>query len=1042
MFQPVPSEPQLAEREQRVLDFWHRFDIFKESLRRREGASEWVFYEGPPTANGRPGIHHVWARIFKDLYPRYQTMRGRFVYRKAGWDCHGLPVELEVEKELGITDKSQIEQLGIEEFNRRCRQSVTRYVDDWNRLTERIGFWVDLEQAYWTMSPQYIESVWWNLRQMWDQGLLYEGHRVVPYCPRCGTALSDHEVAQGYQKATDPSVYVRFPVQDRPFDLLVWTTTPWTLVSNAGVAVHADEEYVVAKSQGRPLVVAAGAAARVLGDDVKASDRLPGADLVGLRYRRPFEQLDLEIPPRVVADPFVTTTEGTGLVHLAPAFGEVDMAIAEREGLDFVNPVDAAGRFTAGPWKGAAVKEADPGIIADLERRGLLVRAEEYIHTYPFCWRCDTPLIYWAKASWFIRTTSRKDDLLAANEEVNWYPPHIKHGRFGDWLANNVDWALSRDRYWGTPLPIWRCGRGHDTCVGSLAELGELAGRELAGFDPHRPYVDQVVLTCPECGSEARRLPPVIDAWFDSGSMPDAQWHFPFENRDTFEKRFPADYIAEAIDQTRGWFYSLLAISTLLWDTSSYRTVLCLGHLVDSEGRKMAKSLGNALDPWLVLDESGADAMRWYFLTSGSPWTNHRVYPEAIEESARRTLFTLWHTLSFFTTYASFDGWVPGSDAPPVADRPAADRWVLSRLEGLVVEVTEALDGFDAQRGGRAIEAFIDDLSNWYVRRTRPRFWRSIRGSEAAQDPDKAAAHTTLHTCLLTVCKLIAPYTPFLGETLYQSLTGGDFQHQSSVHLEDWPQSAGHRDEQLEDEMGYARRVVALGRSARTDARVRTRQPLRRLVLSGRRPVEPELLAEVLSELNVKQVELGDVAQARTYTIKPDYSRLGPRLGERVRQVAMALDETDQAQLVEDLGRHGRVGLVVGGDEVVLEAEDVDVRVGAASGWAVADDGRLAVALDLSVDEELRAEGWLRELTHQLQNLRKEAGLEVDDRIRLRLTLPGMQARLLERHREQLSADLLAAELQVVEGPPTGETLAVLEVPVEVEMRSSSPPSG
>ncbi|MGH9167670.1 MAG: isoleucine--tRNA ligase, partial [Acidimicrobiia bacterium] len=904
MFEQVAADPQPLDREQRVLDFWQRFGIFQESLRRREGASEWVFYEGPPTANGLPGIHHVWARIFKDLYPRYQTMRGRYVYRKAGWDCHGLPVELEVEKELGITDKSQIEELGVAEFNRRCRESVTRFVDEWNRLTERIAFWVDLDDAYFTMSNEFIESVWWNLRQIWDQGLLYEGHRVMPYCPRCGTALSDHEVAQGYRQATDPSVYVRFPLEERPYDLLIWTTTPWTLVSNTGAAVHPDEQYLVIRSgPGRPLLVAE-AAGRVLGEDLDVEGRLAGSELVGLHYRRPFEDLELDVPPRVVAGDFVTTGEGTGVVHMAPAFGEIDMAVGEREGLAFVNPVDASGVFIDGPWKGTAVKAADPSIIEDLERRGLLLRAEEHVHTYPFCWRCETALIYWAKSAWFIGTSSRKSELLAANRDITWYPAHVKEGRFGDWLANNVDWALSRDRYWGTPLPIWRCEEGHDTCVASFAELAELAGRDLEGFDPHRPHVDEVIITCPRCGGEARRLPPVIDAWFDSGSMPNAQWHYPFEGEEAFAARFPADFIAEAIDQTRGWFYSLLAISTLLWRRSSYRTVLCLGHIVDREGRKMAKSLGNALDPWTVIDTQGADALRWHFLTAGSPWTNHGVSPEAIEESSRRTLFTVWNTLSFMVTYATLDGWTPGEESPPVSERPVLDRWIVSRLDGLVSEVTAALDDFDAHRGGREIGKFVDDLSNWYVRRSRPRFWRSVRtpppasgaqesrpGVKFARQNDKAAAYSTLHTCLSTLAKVMAPYTPFLAESLYQNLTGSHFRHQASVHFEDWPEAAGGRDQELEEQMAHARRVVGLGRAARTEARVRTRQPLRRLVVSGGRQLDPELVEEILTELNVKRLELGEVDQVRRYSVKPDYSRLGPRLGHRLPALAAALEK-------------------------------------------------------------------------------------------------------------------------------------------------------
>jgi isoleucyl-tRNA synthetase len=1011
-FRNVPGNPDLVASEAAILEFWKDKDIFHESMRRREGAPEWVFYEGPPTANGRPGIHHVWARIFKDIYPRFQTMRGRYVPRKAGRDCHGLPVELEVEKALGFTQKADIEDYGVEAFNAKCRESVQEYVSVWNDMTERIGFWVDLDDAYWTMDADYVESVWHNLASMYDKGLLYESYRVVPYCPRCETALSDHEVAQGYEETTDPSVFVRFPLVDGEEDLAIWTTTPWTLISNSGVVVHPEVTYVTAEVPGaRPVIIAADAVTNVLGEGVATRYPRPGSALVGLRYERPYPQVDIGAEPRVVADEFVTTTEGTGLVHMAPAFGEIDMEIGKREDLGFANPVGADGAFTDGPWGGVFVKEADPQIIADLDERGILLRSDEYLHTYPFCWRCGTPLLYRAKESWFVRTGDHKADLLAVNDSINWHPAHIRTGRMGHWLENNVDWALSRDRYWGTPLPIWRCAQRHDTAIGSFARLAELSGEDLTGFDPHRPFVDDIAISCPDCSEPARRVPPVIDTWYDSGSMPNGQWHWPFENDELYRRRYPADFIAEAIDQTRGWFYSLLAIATLLTDQTSYRNVLSLGHIVDRDGAKMSKSVGNVLDPFEVLDAQGADALRWYFFAAGTPWTNSRVFPEAIDEFARRTLFTLWHTYAFLTTYADLDGWAPEDGGPPVAERPVMDRWILSRLDALIADVTADLEDFDAYRGSQRIADFVDDLSNWYVRRSRPRFWRGVREAGGIADADKSAAHATLHTCVLAVTTMLAPYIPFLTEELYQNLTGHHFGDVASVHFEDWPEPMGNQDEQLEADVTLARKVVSLGRTARTDAKVRTRQPLPRLLVSADGDLSEELLAEVLDELNVKALERGDIGAARSATIKPDFARLGPKLGSRVQQVRAALASMDGTAAAAVLERDGHLTVEVGGEPVALTAEDVSITIESAEGWSVAEDGGVAVALDLTVTPELGDEGWIRELTHALQNARKDAGLAVEDRIRLHLEVPAERARLVETYGRQLQRDLLALDL-------------------------------
>ncbi|HEY8216479.1 MAG TPA: isoleucine--tRNA ligase, partial [Acidimicrobiia bacterium] len=871
-FRAVDRELDLVALEERVLRRWADDDVFAESLRRRAGAREWVFYEGPPTANGRPGLHHVWARSFKDLFPRFHTMRGRYVARKGGWDCHGLPVELEVEKELGFSGKQEIEEFGIAEFNRRCRASVHRYVEDWSALTARIGMWIDTVDAYWTLDTDYIESVWWHLKTMWDRGLLYEGFKVVPYCGRCGTALSSHEVALGYEDVTEPSVYVRFPIVDADFDLVVWTTTPWTLVSNVAAAIGPDVRYVRAAGPNgtRDVVLAAERVDAVLGAGATVVGDVAVDDLVGRHYERPFDTLPIDDGAnRVVVDPFVTIAEGSGIVHLAPAFGEVDREIAEREGLPVLNPVDATARFDASvpAHRGQFVKDADPAIIADLAERARLLHAVDHTHSYPHCWRCGTPLIYWAKPTWFARTSEHVDALLRENERIGWHPDHIKHGRFGDWLANNVDWALSRDRFWGTPLPFWRCTScAHDTCVGSVAELSALAGRDCSGLDLHRPDVDEVTIECPACGGRARRVESVLDAWFDSGAMPASQFHMPFEHEELFERRFPADFICEAIDQTRGWFYSLLAVNTLVFDRSPYRNVVCLALLVDRDGFKMSKSRGNVIDPWSILETRGADALRWYFFSAGSPWTSRRVDERMIDESTRRFLLTLWNTYAFFVTYATLDGWEPGPGTRPTH---VLDRWVRSRLHATVEAVTDALEEFDALRGAQALEQFVDDLSNWYVRRSRSRFWRSA-------DDD---AHATLYECLRTVALLLAPLCPFVTDELWTNLgaTG------ESVHLADWPHAdAAAVDAGLERDVESARKVVTLGRAARTEAKIRVRQPLPRalVLLPGGAALPDDLLAEVADELNVKHVEqIVDLSGLLDHRVTPNFRRLGPRLG-------------------------------------------------------------------------------------------------------------------------------------------------------------------
>ncbi len=975
---PLPEKVSFPALEESILERWRERDVFKESMRRREGAEPFVFYEGPPTANGRPGSHHVLARVFKDVFPRYQTMRGRYVERKAGWDCHGLPVEIAVEQQLGFTSKADIERYGIAEFNQKCRESVFEFLDDWTRLTERIAYWVDLEHPYRTLDDSYIESVWWALAQLWERDLLYEGHKVVPYCPRDGTALSSHEVAQGYKDVEDPSVFVKFPVVDGAGELregdvlLIWTTTPWTLVSNAAVAVDPELSYVRTTDG---YVLAEALVERVLGDDARVAERFHGRDMLGARYEPPFPFIPGseygEKGHTVLPGDFVTAEDGTGIVHTAIAFGEDDFRLGAEQGLAVINPVRPDGTYDEriGPYAGRGVKEADPDLVADLRSRGRLLRAEAYLHAYPHCWRCGTPLLYYAKPSWYIRTSQLRDRLLAVNDTIDWYPEHIKTGRMGKWLENNVDWAISRERYWGTPLPIWRCENGHATAIGAFPELEQRAGRTLD--DPHRPYVDDLTFPCEQCNGEMRRVPEVIDVWFDSGAMPFAQRHAPFENQELFEASYPADYICEAIDQTRGWFYSLLAISTLLFDRSPYRTCLVLGHIADHDGKKMSKSLGNIVPPWEVLERHGADAFRWYFLTSKQPWDGYLFSVDAVGESLRQFLLQLWNTYGFHVLYANVNGVGRDVAADPAND---LDRWALSRLAATVETVTDRLDAWDATRAGHALAAFVDDLSNWYVRRSRRRFWDG--------DP---AAFATLRTCLVTVSRLLAPFCPFVADEIYDNLDGAE----PSVHLTDWPQPGGGRDPSLERAMEVVRETVRLGLAARGQSKLKVRQPLRAAVVvaAGEERAAIERLADVaLEELNVK--ELRYVSQADelgSYEVKPNYRALGPRFGKQMPQVAAAVASLDPDHVAAALRDGGRVGISVDGHDHELGADDLMLAMQPLEGYQLEREGSHAVALELELDEDLRREGLAREIVHAVQAARKAAGLQVEDRIELRL---------------------------------------------------------
>jgi isoleucyl-tRNA synthetase len=1054
-YRPVEAKVDLPALEERVLAFWKERDVFRRSITNREGAPEWVFYDGPPTANNKPHIGHVEARTFKDMYPRYRTMRGHHVDRKAGWDCHGLPVEVEVEKEIGTKSKRDIETFGVAEFVQRCRESVIRYVDDWKRVSERMGHWIDMDDAYWTMDAPYVQSVWWALKQLYERDLLYRDDRTVAYCPRCGTGLSDAEIALGYTTVVDPSVYVEFPVRDGDprgvgASIVGWTTTPWTLTSNLGLAVAGAEPYVRVRVPGRAhdLIVAEARLddlARAAGGTPDVVERLAGSDLVGAHYDPPFPNVDDPNNHRVVAADFVVMNEGTGIVHIAPGFGADDLTLGRREGWPRFRPIDDAGRFTdEAPEfvRGQFVKDADPALIQDLERRGLLVRSEDYEHTYPLCWRCDTPLLYVARPSWYVRTTAFKDRLLEQNAKTNWYPEHIRAGRYGNWLENNVDWSLSRERYWGTPLPIWVCGTGHETPVGSLAELSSLSGRDVSGIDPHRPHIDEVTIACPVCNAVARRVPEVIDAWFDSGAMPYAQWAYggpgsPGEAM--FRERYPADFIAEGLDQTRGWFYSLMAEGVLLFGENSYRNVICHGLVLDNEGRKMSKRLGNAIAPIEAFDRHGADAVRWYMVASGSPWADRRLSFEAIADVVRNFVLTLWNTYAFFVTYANLDE--PDlSAAPEAARRPPLDRWMLSRLHGVVAQVTGDMDGYDATGAGRRIQQLVDDLSNWYVRRSRRRFWDTSRtGEQSDAAADKLAAFATLHECLVTLAKLLAPFMPFVTEEIYRNLAAGDAAAQESVHLSDWPVAdEALIDPSLEEAMEVVRTAVSLGRTVRSDTKVRVRQPLAGAVLhvpGDRSRLEP-LLDLMAGELNVRRVRFAESADELSgWRAKPNFRALGPKLGPRVQEVASALAD-DDGTLAARLATGETATVDLAGGPVELEPGDVELAKRTQEGWGLASDGPVTVALDLTLDDDLRREGLARELVHHVQALRRSSGLDVSDRVALGVDASGPVAEALDAHREWIASEVLATSIVdgAVEGATASEDVSVEGAKVRITL--------
>jgi isoleucyl-tRNA synthetase len=1063
----VDPRQELPALELDVLERWRERDVFAESLRSREGAAQWVFYEGPPTANGPPGTHHVLSRVFKDIYPRFQTMRGYRVERKGGWDCHGLPVEIAVEQKLGISSKAEIEErIGIEQFNAACRESVFAYVEEWNRLTERIGFWLDLDHAYRTLDESYIESVWWALAQIAERGLLYEGQKVVPYCPRCETTLSSHEVALGYEDVVEESVYLKLQVSAGEDLLLVWTTTPWTLPGNVAVAVSPGARYARVRVGDEVYVLAEDRVEPVLGEQAEVLERFAGSELVERygSYRGPiFRARDREVGGLpILADEFVTTEDGTGIVHLAPAFGEDDYRVAAAapsvpfdptKAETLYNPVRPDGTFDdrvlsreGHSFGGRFVKDPvlTEKLIADLRAGGLLLKVEQYEHSYPHCWRCGTPLLYYAKPSWYIATSRLRDELLAANETVNWYPPHVKHGRFGDWLENNVDWALSRERYWGTPLPVWRCEQGHVHVVGSFAELTERSGRTLE--DHHRPYVDGLTFPCPQtdsdgepCEATAKRVPEVIDVWFDSGAMPFAQHHFPFENREIFEERYPADFICEAQDQTRGWFYSLLAIATLLSWQAPYRNVVCLGLILDEEGQKMSKSRGNAVEPWPVLDAYGADALRWYFFTSKQPWDGYRFSVEAIGEGVRLFLKQLWSTYYFYVLYANAAAQElsrAAGDPFQASDAADLDRWAVSRTAATAELVAERLDAYDATSAGRAIAGLVDELSNWYVRRSRRRFWDG--------DP---SAFQTLRACLLTVAKLLAPFCPFMADEIYDNLDGA----LASVHLCEFPHGAelAPRDEELERAMELARETVRLGLAARGQAKIKVRQPLGEAVVvaDGREREGIERLADVVrEELNVRGVRFVAAAEELgSYEVKPNYRTLGPVFGKEMPLAAQAVAALDPERVVAAVRDGGALGIAVAGREHTLTAEDVILTMRAPDGYSVEREGAHAVALDLAIDDDLRGEGRAREMVHAIQNARKTAGLQVEDRIELALDGDASLLETATEHRDYIAGETLAVLFQLGGDAVRGGAMEYSEqteidgLPLNITLRRAQP---
>ena len=1013
MYNKVSTDMNFVAREQEITRMWKEKDIVRKSFHLRDGAPQFTFFDGPPTANGKPHIGHIETRVIKDLFPRYQTMKGKSALRIAGWDTHGLPVELEVEKSLGLDGKPQIEQYGIEPFIGECKKSVWKYLHEWEKMSDQVGYWADMEHPYITYENNYIESEWWSLKQIHEKGLLYEGHKIVPYCPRCGTALSSHEVAQGYKNVKEVSAFVRFAVKGEENTwLLAWTTTPWTLPSNLALCVNPADTYCrLTADDGATYIMAKALAEKVFeGREITITEEFPGSSLKGMEYEPLYRFREPDGKAWfVVCDGYVTMEDGSGIVHIAPAFGEDDNRVCRENGLPFINLVDTQGKFEADTaWADTFVKDADPLILADLKERGLLFAAVPFAHDYPFCWRCDTPLLYYARPTWFIRMTAVRDHLVRNNRSVNWMPDNIKEGRMGNFLENVIDWGLSRERYWGTPLPVWRCECGHMHVIGSRAELREMAVKDPGeDIELHRPFIDAVTLRCPECGGEMHRVNEVIDCWYDSGSMPYAQWHYPFEHKEEFEKNFPADFISEAIDQTRGWFYTLEAISTVLFDRAPFRNCIVMGHVQDAEGRKMSKHLGNVVDPFTMLDKFGADALRWYFYTTSAPWLPKRFSEEAVQEGIRKFLATLQNTYGFFTLYAQIDGFDPLAHPLDRTELTLMDKWILSRLNSLIARVDEDLQNYRVTEPANAIAAFVDDLSNWYVRRGRERFWGKGMAGE------KEAAFATLYHVLVTLAKLCAPFIPFLSEEIYQNLVVNNIPGApESVHLCDYPEADRSRiDPDMEEQMSALLEAIQLGRACRNAANLKVRQPLSRMYVKGAAFDEAyQALCE--DELNVKEVVFTEDARAfTTYQLKPQMRTLGPKYGKLLGKIGQHLAGMDGNDVVDAFARGEEVSFEIDGTRVTLGKDDVLTSPMQKHGFTALEDRGVTVVLDTNLTEELIREGYAREVISKIQTMRKEAGFEVTDRIEIAYTADDTLAEALDACAEMVRKGTLALEM-------------------------------
>jgi len=1019
MYQKVSTDLKFVDREKKIEQFWAENKIFEKSLENRKEGETYTFYDGPPTANGKPHIGHVLTRVIKDMIPRYRTMKGYMVPRKAGWDTHGLPVELEVEKMLGLDGKEQIEEYGLEPFIAHCKDSVWKYKGMWEGFSSTVGFWVDMENPYITYDNNFIESEWWALKQIWDKGLLYKGYKIVPYCPRCGTPLSSHEVAQGYKDVKEHSAIARFKVKGEDAYILAWTTTPWTLPSNVALCVNPNEIYVKVKSGEYTYYMAEALTGAVLGEDVEVLESYKGIDLEGKEYEPLFSFAKLNKKAYyVTCDTYVTLTDGTGVVHIAPAFGEDDANVGRKYDLPFLQLVDEKGEMTEEtPWAGTFCKKADPLVLQDLEDRGLLFSAPNFEHSYPHCWRCNTPLIYYARESWFIKMTDVKENLIRNNNTINWIPESIGKGRFGDWLENVQDWGISRNRYWGTPLNIWECECGHMHSIGSIAELKELSKNCPENVELHRPFIDEVTITCPHCGKEMHRVPEVIDCWFDSGAMPFAQHHYPFENQDLFEQQFPAEFISEGVDQTRGWFYSLLAISTLIFDKAPYKNVLVLGHVQDKDGQKMSKSKGNAVDPFEALEKYGADAIRWYFYINSAPWLPNRFHGDAVVEGQRKFMGTLWNTYAFYVLYAEIDQFDPTKYALEYEKLSVMDKWLLSKLNTLIKTVDENLENYRIPESARALQDFVDDMSNWYVRRSRERFW--AKGMEQ----DKINAYMTLYTALVTVIKVAAPMIPFMTEDIYQNLVKGlDAAAPESVHLCDYPVAdEAMIDTELEANMDEVLKLVVMGRACRNAANIKNRQPIGKMFVKTENPL-PEFYQEIVEEeLNVKELEFTeDVRSFTSYTFKPQLRTVGPKYGKILGGIKAALDSLDGNAAMDEVNATGMLKLDVNGQEVELLKEDLLIDMAQMEGYVSESDNTTTVVLDTNLTEELLEEGFVRELISKIQTMRKEADFEVTDKIQVSYEGTEKAETLFAKFANVIGEEVLA--LAVEKKTPAGYT--------------------